>query len=43
VIAVLPIIYATARGIALAKTRGTILGPTILPVVDPDDLLGQSG
>lgn len=41
--AVMNIIYGTARGIVLEKTRGTILGPTILPVVDPDDLLGQSG
>lgn len=40
--AVINVIYGTARGIILEKTRGTILGPTILPVVNPDDLLGQS-
>lgn len=41
--AIINIIYGTDRGIVLEKTRGTILGPTILPVVDPDALLGTPG
>ncbi len=35
-------LYGTTRGVILEKTRGTILGPTLLPVIDPQTLLGQS-
>lgn len=35
-------LYGTTRGVILEKTRGTILGPTMLPVIDPQTLLGQS-
>jgi len=33
--------YSTCRGIVFARTQGTIIGPIMLPVVDPSTLFGD--
>ena len=38
---VMALVYGTARGIILENTRGTILGTTVLPDVDPQVLLSE--
>lgn len=35
----LSIAYSTARGIVLERSRGTIFGPAVLPVVNPYEVL----
>ena len=39
---VMDLVYGTARGIVLERTRGTALGTIILPVIDSDELLGNN-
>ncbi len=35
----LAIAYSTARGMILVKTRGTLLEGSILPIIDPNELM----
>jgi len=37
---VMGILYSTARGIILERTRGTFFDGVILPVISPKDLVG---